>query len=237
MDLVAPAPDVEGDAADDGEAVLVLRRHAGEGRIEGPEVVAVIAGRDLMDARRELGGAPGLVDTELADEIRKLLRGIVADRATGQLRDGPGVVRKEAHAASRVTGHGASHRARPGYATQADACRKRIACVPGPVALRGGVFDRARPRHAVAETPGVGAEHAAAGRCCAAAQEHLLVAERAAQEVEERGGSAEGPAAELDERTLRVIGAVVVVLGFHTAGGAGEAPQFPVFLLASNDHP
>src|SRR5258708_3275372 len=45
IDLVAPAPDVEADAAHDGEAVLVLRLHAGEGRIEGPEVVAVIAGR------------------------------------------------------------------------------------------------------------------------------------------------------------------------------------------------
>src|SRR5207253_11014175 len=81
VELVAAAADVQADAAYDGEAVFVPRLHAGEGRVGGFDIVAVIAGRDLMDAGRELRGAPGLVDAELADEVRKLLGGVVADRA------------------------------------------------------------------------------------------------------------------------------------------------------------
>src|SRR5439155_16189112 len=49
-------------------------------------------------------------------------------------------------------------------------------------------------------------------------------------------GSAEGPAAELDERPLHVIGAVIVVLGFHPEAGAGEGPQGAVFGLGAHVH-
>ncbi len=68
-----------------GEAEFVCRLHTSERGIGRLDVVAVIAGRDLVGRRRNLRGTPGLADIELADEVWKLLRGIVADRAAGEL--------------------------------------------------------------------------------------------------------------------------------------------------------
>src|SRR5262249_54663841 len=73
-------------AAPHGEAPLVGGLDTGEGRIEGLDVVAVIARRDLMGAHRDLRDTPGLLHAELADEIRQLLRRIVADRTTDERR-------------------------------------------------------------------------------------------------------------------------------------------------------
>src|SRR6266536_416197 len=87
IDLVALAEHrkVDAGAGHEREAVFVFRLHTSEGGVARDGVVAVIAGRDLMGRHRNLRGTPGLADIELADEVRQLLRGIVADRATGQL--------------------------------------------------------------------------------------------------------------------------------------------------------
>src|SRR5262249_15997237 len=77
-ELIASIPrHVENDARVGGEAPLITWRRPGANAYKG-SLTTIVGATDLMQRATNLGRTPGLVDTQIADNVRRLVGCVIA---------------------------------------------------------------------------------------------------------------------------------------------------------------